>query len=45
MLVNNVGISKTVVSNSVFFGKKGFKYFLGTKIVKKLHLYAYYFQK
>ena len=29
--INNVGISKIVVSNMVNFGKKGFTYFIGYK--------------
>ena len=32
--IKNVDISKTVVSTKVFFGKKGFKYFIGWKEAK-----------
>ena len=34
-----------VVSNKVSFGKKGFKYFIGYKNVKKLDLCVYFSQK
>ena len=37
--INDVDISKIVLSNSVTFSKKGFN-LLGTKMVKKLDLYA-----
>ena len=33
--VKDVDINKIVVSNKVFFGKKGFKYFIGYKDTKK----------
>ena len=36
---------KIVVSNKVSFGKKGFKYFIGYKNVKKLDLCVYFSQK
>ena len=29
--IKNIDINKIVVSNKVFFGKKGFKYFIGLK--------------
>ena len=41
--INNVDINKIVVSNKVFFDKKGFKYFIGYKDAKKKDLYAYFF--
>ena len=34
--IKNVDINKTVVSNKVSFGKKGFKYFIGYKDAKKV---------
>ena len=34
--INYVDISKIVVSNSVSFGKKGFKYFIGYEDGKKV---------
>ena len=43
--VKNVDIDKTVVSNTVPFGKKGFKYFIGYKDAEKLSLYMYFYQK
>ena len=43
--IKNVDIDKTVVSNTVPFGKKGFKYFIGYKDAKKLSLYMYFYQK
>ena len=38
-------IDKIVVSYQVSFGKKGFKYFIGYKDVKKIELYVYFSQK
>ena len=35
-LISDVYINKTVVSNKVPFGKKGFKYFIGCKDGKKV---------
>ena len=43
--IKKIYINKTVVSNKVSFGKKGFKYLLATKMVKKLDLYVYFCQK
>ena len=43
--MNNIDINKIVASNKVFFGKKGFKYFVGYKNAKKLDLYVYFLQK
>ena len=43
--IKNVDINKRFVSNKVSFGKKGFKYLLATKILKKLDLYVYLSQK
>ena len=43
--IKNIDINKTVVSNKVFFGKKGFKYFIEYKDSKKLDLYVYFSQK
>ena len=34
--IKNVDVDKIVVSNNVSFGKKGFKYFIGHKDVKKI---------
>ena len=34
--IKNIDINKIVVSNKVFFGKKGFKYFIGYKNAKKI---------
>ena len=42
--IKNIDINKTVVSNKVFYGKKGFKYFISLKILK-LDLYVYFSQK
>ena len=36
ILRNNIDINKIVVSNKVSFGKKGFKYSIGYKMIKKL---------
>ena len=38
-------IDKIVVSHKVSFGKKGFKYFIGSRDAKKIVSYAYFFQK
>ena len=35
ILIKDVDINKIVVSNKVFFGKKGFKYFIAYKDTKK----------
>ena len=43
--IKNIDINKTVVSNKVSFGKKGFKYFISYKDAKKLDLYVYFSQK
>ena len=46
VLINkNIDINKIVVYNKVSFSKKGFKYFIGYKNVKKLDLYVYFSQK
>ena len=45
ILIDNIDISKIVVSNKVSFGKKDFKYFSGYKDAKKINLYAYCFPK
>ena len=34
--IKNIDINKIVASNKVFFGKKGFKYFIGYKNAKKV---------
>ena len=39
--INDIDINKIVVSNKLPFGNQDFKYFLVTKILKKLGLYAY----
>ena len=43
--INNININKIVVSNKVSSSKKGFKYFIDYKDVKKVDLDAYSFQK
>ena len=43
--IKHIDINKTVVSNKVSFGKKGFKYFIGHKDAKKLDVYMYFHQK
>ena len=43
--INNIDINKVVLSNKVSFGKTGFKNFSDYKDVKKIELYAYFFQK
>ena len=43
--IKNIDINEIVVSNKVSFYKKGFKFSLATKILKKLDLYGYFFQK
>ena len=43
--IKNIDINKTVVSNKVSFGKKGFKYFIVYKHPKKLYLHVYFFQR
>ena len=45
ILMKNRDIDKIVVPNRVSFGKKGFKYFIGCKNVKKIDRYPYFFQK
>ena len=45
ILINNKDVNKIVVSNKFPFSKQDFKYSLLTKIIRKLDLYAYYFQK
>ena len=42
--IDNIDISKAVVSNKISFGKKGFKYFIGSNISSNTSL-AYSFQK
>ena len=41
ILIYNIDINEIVLSNKISFGENIFKYF----ILKKLDLYAYYFQK
>ena len=36
ILIDNIDVNKIVASNEVFFGKKGFKCFLGCKDAKKI---------
>ena len=45
VLINNIDNNKIVVSNKVSFTKKSFKFFIVTKMVKKLDLYPFGFQK
>ena len=40
--IKNIDINKIVVSNKITFGKKGFEYFTGYKI---LDLYVYFYQE
>ena len=40
-----MNINKTLVSDKVFFGKKGFKYFIGPKDAKKNRPFMYIFSK
>ena len=40
--INNIDISKIVVSNQLPFGKQDFKYFIGYKDVKKVNLCIFY---
>ena len=42
--IENIDISKTVVSNKISFGKKDFKYFIASNIGSNISL-AYFFQK
>ena len=34
--IKNIDINKIVVSNKVYFGEKGFKYFIGYRDAKKM---------
>ena len=43
--INNIDINKIVVINKVFFSKRILNILLATKMLKKLDLYAYIFQK
>ena len=43
--INKIDLNKIVACNEVYFSKKDFKYFLVIKMVKKLDLYVYCFQK
>ena len=45
ILIKDVDINKTLVSNKLPFGKEDFIYFLVTKIITQLDPYAYFFQK
>ena len=42
--IKTIGINKIVVSNKVSFGKKGFEYFMATKMLK-LDLFVYFSKK
>ena len=44
-MIKNLDINQIVVSSIFPFSKQDFKYFIGYKIIKKLDLYAKYFQK
>ena len=35
-MIDNIDVNKTVVSSKIFFGKKGFKYFIGNKDANKI---------
>ena len=41
--MNNINVNKIVVSCKVCLGEKGFKYFIGYKVAKKLELFGYFF--
>ena len=43
--IKNINVNKIVVSNKVSFGKKGFKYLIGSKDAKNVNLYVYFSQK
>ena len=43
--INEIDTNKIVVSNKFPFGKQDFNISLVTKVIKKLNLYAYSFQK
>ena len=43
--IENIDINKIVLSNKVPFGKKGFKYFIGYKDVKKTRLSCIFLPK
>ena len=45
ILIKNIDINKTVVSNKISFGKKDFKHFIGYKDATKLDLYVHFSQK
>ena len=40
--MKNIDINKVVVSNKIYFPRKGFKYFIGYKDGKKINLYLYF---
>ena len=40
--ISNIDINKIVLSNSIPFGKKDLKHFIGYKDAKKLDLYSYF---
>ena len=43
--INNLGINKILISSKFPFGKQDLKYFIGTKIIKKLDLDVYSFER
>ena len=43
--INNIYINKKVVSNKIFFGKKGFKYLIGYKDAKNIRLLCMFLPK
>ena len=45
ILIKNIEINITVVSNKIFFHKKDFKHFTGYKDAIKLNLYVHFSQK
>ena len=45
ILINDIGINEIVVSNKFPFDNKILNISLATKIIKKVDLYAYSFQK
>ena len=45
ILINDINISQRVVSNKVFFSKKGFKYFIGHKDAKKVTPFCIFLSK
>ena len=45
ILIKKIDINEIVACKKVYFGRKDFTYFLVIRMVKKLDLYVYCFQK